>query len=95
MGNFCVTQVTKMFYSSLYFSAVLAKGEMELERKETIEKVQEDRKDGYPYRPVHFKHTRQDCYTLCLCRLGDKDVSFFRAFSHVINQGFSLRFLWP
>ena len=71
VGNFCVTQVTKMFYSSLYFSAVLAKGEMELEGKETSEKVQEDRKHGYPYRPVHFKHTRQDCYTLCLCRLGD------------------------
>ena len=54
VGNFCVTQVTKMFYFSLYFSAVLAKGEMEPERKVTRTKVDEDRKHEYPYRPCAF-----------------------------------------
>ena len=54
VGSFCVTQVTKMFYFSLYFSAVLAKGEMEPERKVTRTKVDEDRKHEYPYRPCAF-----------------------------------------
>ena len=50
VGTFCVTQITKMFYSSI-LSTVLAKGEMEPERKETRTKVDEDRKHEYPYRP--------------------------------------------
>ena len=50
VGTFCVTQITKMFYSSI-LSEVLAKGEMEPERKETRTKVDEDRKHEYPYRP--------------------------------------------
>ena len=54
VSTFSVTLITKMFYSSLYFSTVLAKGEMEPERKETRTKVDEDRKHEYPYRPRAF-----------------------------------------
>ena len=54
VGTFCVNQITKMFYSSFYFSIVLAKGEMEPERKETRTKVDEDRKHEYPYSPLAF-----------------------------------------
>ena len=54
VGTFCVTQVTTTFYSSLYFSAVLAKREVKLERRETRKKVEEDRKHGYPYSSCAF-----------------------------------------
>ena len=60
-----------MFYFSLYFSAVLAKGEMEPERKETRTKVDEDRKHEYPYRPRPYAASGQGY--------------FFRVFRHVIN----------
>ena len=72
VGTFCVTQITKMFYSSI-LSTVLAKGEMEPERKETRTKVDEDRKHEYPYRPRPI-----------LMLLLGKDI-FFRVFRHVIN----------
>ena len=80
VGTFCITQVTKMFYSSI-LSTVLAKGEMEPERKETRTKVDEDRKHEYPYRPR----------PILMLLLGKDIFSEYFARRH---QGFSLHFFF-
>ena len=48
-GRGIVFSLTKIFLSRIYSSLVSSKGETEPERKETRQKVDEDRKHEYPF----------------------------------------------